>query len=281
MSKRMPLKSSLQGRCIALAENRQLDILADLLERRGAGVLRVPLVTILDSPNEKTVLDWIESFIHEPPEYFIILTGEGLRRLIGFARRADCHEAFIAALEGVNKICRGPKPGRALKEIGLQCDISGHQPTTPGIIATLKELDLQGRRVAVQLYGEDPNQLLVDYLESQQARLSIVAPYIYAPKSDDERVLELIHRLYKREVDVIAFTSQPQFARLLAIAQSSQQEEKLFAGLSRTLVAAIGPVVLQQLKDYGIAVAISPHDSFFMKPMVREIESHLERLQQR
>ena len=41
----------LQGRTVALAEGRQLEELADMLESEGATVLRCPLVSILDAPD--------------------------------------------------------------------------------------------------------------------------------------------------------------------------------------------------------------------------------------
>ena len=48
--------TSLAGRVIAIPETRQLDVLARLLERRGATVLKVPLVAIYDAPKREPVL---------------------------------------------------------------------------------------------------------------------------------------------------------------------------------------------------------------------------------
>ena len=44
-------EAPLRGRTIAVAESRELEVLAGLLERRGARILRYPLVTILDAPD--------------------------------------------------------------------------------------------------------------------------------------------------------------------------------------------------------------------------------------
>ena len=84
-----PPKQPLQGEYVALPESRQLDVLADLLENRGAAVLRLPLVSILDAPDAAPIEQWLRTFIAEPCDYFIILTGEGLRRLVGFAERGE------------------------------------------------------------------------------------------------------------------------------------------------------------------------------------------------
>ena len=273
------IPSPLSGRAVALPESRQLDILADLFERRGAAVMRVPLVSILDAPDPAPIRNWLTQFIAHPPHHLIILTGEGLRRLAGFAQRAGCREEFVQTLSSVDKLCRGPKPGRALKELGLQPDRLGKEPTTGGIIATLDEMPIAGLEIGVQLYGEDPNTLLMDYLRGRGATVRAVAPYIYAPRSDADKVLALISDLAAGRVDVIAFTSQPQFSRLLSVAREADCEADLFAGLARTTVAAVGPVVADQLGGVGIRVDISPQDAFFMKPMVTEIERHLQKEQ--
>ncbi|MEX0618746.1 MAG: uroporphyrinogen-III synthase [Pseudohongiellaceae bacterium] len=276
MFNKSTLPSSLNAKVVAIPESRQLDILADLFVRRGAHVIRVPLISILDAPDPEPVNTWLREFIDDPPSHFVLLTGEGLRRLAGFATRAGILDEFVAVLARVNKICRGPKPGRALGELGLKPDASGKEPTTDGIIATLEDLDIDGRIVAVQLYGEDPNTRLIEYLTSRGARVRQVSPYIYAAHSDEEKVLSLIDDIASGSVDVVTFTSQPQFKRLVTVAAKYERENGLREGLARTVVAAVGPVVAKQLEDYGVAVSVMPADAYFMKPMVSEIARFLQ-----
>lgn len=261
----------LRGQVVAVPETRQLDILVELLSNRGATVRRVPLVSILDAPDAQPIEAWLRSFIASPPDFLIVLTGEGLRRLLGFAQRADCEAAFIDALTKVAKICRGPKPGRALKEIGLKPDLLGKAPTTPGIIEALEDLSLEGKRVAVQLYGEEPNLLLMDYLQGRGAIAIPVAPYIYAPRADEDKVLELIEALANGEITMMTFTSQPQYTRLLDVAKRHDKIALLHEGLARVHVAAIGPVVGEQLREAGVEIAVMPESLYFMKPMVTEL----------
>lgn len=261
----------LRGEVVAVPETRQLDILVDLLSSRGADVRRVPLVSILDAPDPQPIEAWLRDFIAAPPDYFIILTGEGVRRLMAVAQRIKCDAAFVDALQQVGKICRGPKPGRALKEIDLKPDMLGKAPTTQGIIEALHELPLENKRVAVQLYGEDPNLLLMDYLQERGAFGIPVAPYIYAARADEDRVLELIEALANGEITMMTFTSQPQFTRLLDVAARHDKEARLREGLAKVSVAAVGPVVGEQLRAAGIEVAVMPESLFFMKPMVTEL----------
>ena len=56
----------LENRTVALAEGRQLEELAQLLEKEGARVLRCPMVGIHDAPDAGTVEAWLGElkFIH-------------------------------------------------------------------------------------------------------------------------------------------------------------------------------------------------------------------------
>ena len=263
------------GRLIAVPETRQLDVLANLLERRGAAVLRCPLVAIKDAPDAAPVLAWIERFIADPPGLFVIYTGEGLERLAGFAERAGCRESFVAALAKTRKLCRGPKPKRALTRLGLEAELDAAAPTTAGVIATLKTLDLAGKRLAVQLYGDKRIAELDAFLEDRGLTADFVAPYVYASETDDARVVDLITRLARGEIHAVTFTSQSQVERLLGVAHKQGLEGDLSRGLAAACVAAIGPVVAATLQDAGIGVDVMPEDSFFMKPLVTALAERL------
>lgn len=267
------LNSPLAGRVIALPESRQLDVLAALFERRQARVIRVPLVAIHDTPDQAAVLAWLQGFIASPPDLLIALTGEGLRRLRGAAQRKGIETEFVAALGQVQVLSRGPKPAKALREMGLSAPQLAAAPTTDGVIESLQEMTLRGKSIAVQLYGDDPNQKLTGFLQEQGlAHISTVAPYIYADESATQEVVDLIGRLASGEVEMIAFTSKPQLRRLLAVARAGELMAELHTGMERTLVAAIGPVVGQELHQAGFPVSVMPQSSYFMKPLVRAAE---------
>lgn len=267
----------LNGRRIAVPETRELDVFSALLERRGAQVLRCPLVAIRDAPDPAPVLAWIHAFNEGACDDLILLTGEGLRRLLACARRADAalHAAFVARLAQVRKITRGPKPGRALREIGLRADIEAAAPTTAGVIQTLATLDMKGRRVGVQLYGSEPNLPLQQALAAAGASALLVSPYVYADAADLDAVIALIDELAAGGVHAIAFTSMAQVDRLYRVAADSGRDEALQRGLARCVVAAVGPVVADALAARGVAVQAMPAGDFFMKPLMRAIGAAL------
>ncbi len=271
--KTLTAEQTLAGRTIALPETRELDVFAAMLERRGASVLRCPLVSILDAPDPGPVLAWIRSFVAGECDDLILLTGEGLRRLLGCIDRnaPELRSAFVTRLASVRKITRGPKPARALRELGLKPELAAEVPTTAGVIATLTPFDLKGRRVGVQLYGTEPNMPLIEFLEQAGARVAPVAPYVYADKSADAAVAALLKRMAEGTVDAIAFTSTPQVTRLFAAADAAQVQ----AALAKTLVAAVGPVVAETLAEHGIHAPLTPTESFFLKPLTTALEAAL------
>jgi uroporphyrinogen-III synthase len=263
----------LAGRTVAVPEARELEVFAAMLERRGAQVLRCPLVAIRDAPDPAPVLAFVKDFTQHPCDDLILTTGEGLRRILACIERHEgaLRAPFLHALGEVRKITRGPKPARALRELNLKPDIAADPPTTAGIIAVLTGQDLKGRRVGVQLYGTEPNRPLIGFLEAAGAQVVTVAPYVYADAADAAAIHELLARLEGGAVDAIAFTSTPQVERLFALAS----KEKVSAALSRTLVAAVGPVVAGALERHGISAQLMPEESFFMKPLTTALEAAL------
>jgi uroporphyrinogen-III synthase len=263
----------LAGRTIALPETRELDRLAEMLEAEGAATLRCPLVAILDAPDPAPVEAWLRRLTGGAFDDVILLTGEGLRRLMAVAARAGLREQVVAALGRARKITRGPKPARALHELGLAPDLPASVPTSSGIIEALAGHPLGGRRVGLQLYGEEPNRPLVSFLEGAGASVDAVAPYVYAPKSDGARVADLIAALAAGRVDAIAFTSASQVDRLWAVAREGgrEAEARLPAALARARVAAIGPIVADALRARGARVDIVPEKSFVLRRLVNAV----------
>jgi uroporphyrinogen-III synthase len=261
----------LQNRTIALAECRQLEELARMLEKEGATTLRCPLVSILDAPDAAPVLAWLRELIAGRFGHVVLLTGEGLRRLLACAEREGLRGAAIAALARTRTITRGPKPVAALRTVGLTPSLVAQTPTTEGVIASLRSEALQGQTVGVQLYS-DANPPLLQFLNEAGAAVRTVQPYIYAPDADAERVADLIHKLAAGSVDVLVFTSSPQVERLFEVADKRNLQELLMQGLQRTRVAAVGPVLADHLAGRGVRVDICPEQGFVMKNLVALIK---------
>ncbi len=272
---------ALAQRRIGIPESRQLDLFAEMIERRGARVTRCPLVDIRDAPDATAIQRWMTDVIDNGLDEMIWLTGEGVRRLTAFAARHSEQQLsrFIDRLAQARAVTRGPKPTRELRSHGLRSNIAGTEPTTAGVIQALTDIDLAGHRIGVQLYGSDPNTPLMDFLADKQATTLPVAPYVYADEAEEPAVLAFIDQIIAGELDAVAFTSSPQVKRLLKVARAHARSDALIASMStrQLCVAAVGPLVGQHLEQAGIAVTLMPEDNYFMKPLVRALSAHFER----
>ena len=263
------MTEELIGRRIVVPETRELGQLLRMLEEHGADTVACPMIAIRDAPDPVPINAWLRRFAKGTCDDLVLMTGEGLRRLIGFARRLDLEPAFRVALAETRKITRGPKPVRALREIGLAADLPADQPTTEGVIAALERHDLTGRRVAVQLYPGNANERLLKFLAGAGAEADPVLPYVYASEVDDARVIAVIAEMAAGQIDAIAFTSAPQVRRFRDVAHAFGREAELRQGLKRIVVAAVGPIVAAELDAMGVQVNVIPENTFFMKPLVR------------
>src|SRR3984893_16918594 len=151
----------LNGYRILILETREEAQFSRLLSEQGAEVLQCPMFTIHDAPDSAPIEAWIRRFCDKPCDDLVLMTGEGLRRLMKVARRIDLEHDLIAALGKARKFARGPKPGRALREIGLEPQATTEKPTSEGIAEMLSRVDLGGHRVGLQLYPDRDHGVLI------------------------------------------------------------------------------------------------------------------------
>src|SRR5262245_8460682 len=107
----------LSGYRIPILETREEAQFSRLLKDQGADVMQCPMFTISDAPDAAPVEAWIRRFIDKPCDDLVLMTGEGLRRLLKVVRRLGVEPSFLTALSSARKFARGPKPVKALREV--------------------------------------------------------------------------------------------------------------------------------------------------------------------
>ena len=269
------MSGRLSGITILVPESRELDLFCRVLEGQGATAVRCPLVSIRDVEDVAPIEAWLKRLMAGEFEDLVLLTGEGLMRLLTHCERMGRKSEAITAISKVRTFVRGPKPVRALRQIGLSPSIVADAPTSEGLIDSMSRVDLKGHTVAVQLYPGETSELL-DFLSAAGANVATVTPYRYASESDDDAVELAIRKLAAGGIDVVALTSSPQLRRLVDVANVRNLEAELHRGLTRTLIAAVGPVVAASVTAIGAKVAIQPQ-SFHLKPLVAAIVDFVER----
>jgi uroporphyrinogen-III synthase len=266
----------LNGYRILILETREEAQFSKLLAEQGADVLQCPMFTINDPPAPAPVEAWIRNAIEEPLDDLVLLTGEGLRRLMKAARRIALDQNFIAAISETRKFTRGPKPGRALREIGLEPQMTTEKPTSEGVIELLSRVHLSGKRVGVQLYPDKDHSALLGAIAAQGGTTIPVTPYVYDARAADSHIVTAIDEMAAGRVDAIALTNLGQIRRLIDVARGSGLEARLREGLTKTPIASVGPAVSDELAAHGLHADIYPaNDAFFMKPLISAMATAL------
>ncbi|MGM4961918.1 uroporphyrinogen-III synthase [Tardiphaga sp. 1201_B9_N1_1] len=272
------MADKLNGYRILILETREEAQFSRLLTEQGANVLQCPMFTIEDAPDSAPVEAWIGRFIANPFDDLVLMTGEGLRRMMKMVRHRGIEKEFVAAVGQSRKFARGPKPGRALREIGLEADITTEKPTSEGVAEMLSKLDLKGHRLGLQLYPEKDHSVLISAITACGAEVDTVLPYVYDSKAAETNILSAIDEMEAGRVDAIALTSSGQVRRLVDAAKAHDREDQLRSALAKTPIASVGPVVSDELKSYGLEADIYPaNDAFFMKPLISAMSIALDK----
>lgn len=266
----------LNGYRILILETREEAQFSKLLAEQGAEVVQCPMFTIHDAPDPAPVEAWIRRAIEKPLDDLVLMTGEGLRRIMKLAGARGLDAALVAALAKTRKFTRGPKPGKALREVGLEAQQTTEKPTTEGVIEMLGKLDLKGRRLGLQLYPDKDHSTLTGALAAQGAEVDTVLPYIYDSKAADANIVAAVEDMAAGRIDALALTNLGQVRRLIEAAKAHGSEAKLRAGLEQTLIASVGPAVSGELAAHGLRTDVSPaEDAYFMRPLISAMAAAL------
>ncbi|QPF82931.1 uroporphyrinogen-III synthase [Bradyrhizobium genosp. L] len=266
----------LNGYRILILETREEAQFSRLLTEQGADVVQCPMFTIHDAPDPAPIEAWIRHAIERPLDDLVLMTGEGLRRLMAVVRRLSLEAEFVGSLSQTRKFARGPKPGRALREIGLEPQVTTEKPTSEGVIEMLSKLDLKGHRLGLQLYPDKDHAALINAIKAQGAEVDTVLPYVYDAQAADANIVTAIEEMARGRIDAIALTSSGQVRRLIDVAKAHGCEAELREGLKQTPIASVGPVVSDELQAHGLRTDIAPADgAFFMKPLISAMATAL------
>ena len=192
----------------------------------------------------------------------IFMTGVGTRALARVVETLYPAEQFVAALRKVVVVARGPKPVAVLKEMGVPITVAVPEPNTWREV--LQALDdsavsapLRGKRIAVQEYGVSKPELLAA-LSGRGARVTSVPVYEWGLPEDLEPLRAAVEALARQEFDVVMFTSGMQVTNFLQIAAERKMDDAVRRAFSRMLVASIGPVTSEKLREHGLAADLEP-----------------------
>lgn len=246
----------MRGKCVGVLESRFGEHLADLLRRQGAQVLHAPALAELPDVDDQQIAELVDSLIERPAGLYLFQTGVGTRALFEALDRLGRTPDFVALLAQARVGVRGPKPVAVLRGRRIRMDYEAASPyTTAELLAAIGAFDMHDQRVVVQRYG-DSNTGLTQALATRGATVVEVAAYRWAMPEDVAPMEGLLEALGQGQLNAVVFTSASQLHNLLELARRKGMAEALPSMLNATLVASIGPVCSEALRNAGIVVAL-------------------------
>jgi len=272
-------------------ENRRAPELAKLIATYGGEAVVAPAMREVPLESNREALAFAGALFAGEFDMVIFLTGVGARALLSIVESAYKRDEYISALQRVSVVPRGPKPVAVLRELGVTPAITVPEPNTwrelllalDEVGKSREELGLRGARVAVQEYGVS-NPELLSGLRERGASVTRVPVYRWAMPDDRGPLQEAVKALADGKIDAVLFTTSVQVAHLFQIAGEMNLDEPMRTGLSRTIVASIGPTTSEELQRRGIRSDLEPSHpkmGFLVKETAEQSAELLRRKRQR
>lgn len=250
---------TLQGLRVVAFESRRAAEMAELIRRHGGEPIVAPSMREVPLSENTAALEFLRGLEAGAIDIVVFMTAVGLRTLVAAVAAEWARERVAAALGRATLVARGSKPVAALRELGLQPQLTVPEPNTwREVLATLDAgLAIAGKRIAVQEYGV-PNEELIAALERRGAAVSRVTVYRWALPEDTGPLRAAVGALCTGTIDIALFTSGPQVDHLFQVAAGEEGAERLRAAFARVLIASIGPVCSETLRQHELSPDLEP-----------------------
>jgi uroporphyrinogen-III synthase len=250
----------LAGVRVLSLESRRAAEMAKLIGNYGGDPLVAPSMREVPLESNLEALNFTHALASGGFQVVIFLTGVGTRALARVAEAVYPREQFVAYLKRVAVIARGPKPLAVLKELGVPVELTVPEPNTwRDLLHALdsQKIELHGKHVAVQEYGESNPELLAGLVE-RGAHVMQVPVYKWDLPEDLEPLRKVVLALGAGDIGLALFTTSAQISHLLKVAKEMIAETAVRQGLANAIVGSIGPITSEELREHGVRVDFEP-----------------------
>ena len=250
------------GLRVVAFESRMAAEVATLIERRGGVTIVAPAMREVPLDDNRAALDFAERLLSGEFDAVIFMTGVGTRALFAAMETRHQRAALVSALSAIVTVARGPKPIRAMRDLGIEPSIVVPEPNTwrEVLSALAARVELKGKRVAVQEYGVSNHELTAG-LEARGAQVTIVPVYRWTLPADRAPLRAALNAIATGGADVVIFTSSNQVTNVMQLAEAEGIGDDVKRGFARMAVGSIGPVCSDQIRAYGLTVDFEPEHS--------------------
>lgn len=245
----------MKDKTIAILESRSGEQLADIVRKYGGKPFLAPALAEIPDIDPAHITELINSWDLSAPDIFIFQTGVGVKALFATTDQLHLTGRLLRFLELATVVVRGPKPTAILRSREVRIDLRAEDPyTTKEILTAIDAMNINGKKIVVQRYG-NTNLELQEALLEKGAEIDEIATYRWS-MPDTQPLIGLMNALDKNAIDMVCFTSASQAENLFTLAQSLGRTEQLFASINRSLVASIGPVCSNALQKFGVKIDV-------------------------
>ncbi len=244
------------GLRILSLESRRSGEMAVLIRKQGGEPVSAPSMREVPLEANSEAFQFAENLLAGNYDGIILLTGVGTRMLWRTLLKQFAEADLRAALAGVTRIVRGPKPSAALRELELPAHVQVPEPNTWRELLTVMEARPESK-LALQEYGK-PSTELIQGLRAMGKTVSPFRIYGWDLPEDTGPLRAAIHRLAAGEIDAAMFTTSIQIAHLIRLAAEEGVEQQVVRNLRNICLASIGPTTSEALREFGFQPDFEP-----------------------
>lgn len=236
-------------------ESRRAAEMRTLIEKFGGQATNAPSMREIPLDQQPDAFEFADRLFSGEIDVLVLMTGVGTRHLADAVSTKYPFEKLLEALREITIVVRGPKPTAVLNEWKVPIHVRTPEPNTwrEMLDAMQKELELSGKRVAVQEYGTSNEQFL-EGLKVLGAEVSSVMVYRWDLPEDREPLERAIIEQVEDPFDALIFTSAQQIRHVLQVAQQLGKEKAFRSSLSHSRICSVGPTCSETLVECGLRV---------------------------
>ena len=238
-------------------------VLANLIKEYGAEPIIIPTLELqlVKSPELIKIAQDIDTF-----DWIIFTSPAGVKSFFSVypSEKLPCKIAVI-----------GIKTEEVLNKYNNAPDIIPDSYTAEGLLESFKDVDLDGKKIALPR-TLSARLVLPEGLEEYGANVMVAEAYTSAIPTDKTKILELSDMIINKQIDIITFTSPLTVKNLLDVIKEfkpDDYEDVLKALREDIVIASIGPITGKMLSEYNLE-AIEPK-KYTVKNMVEALIENL------
>jgi len=244
-------------RVLVTRTREQASDLSRLLAAQGAEAIELPTLEIVPSHDPRELATAIDHLRTSAFAWVVFTSANAVTQFMRHLRDAG-HDARAFGRARLAVI--GAGTADALAAHGLRPDFVPEREVAEGLVDAFRERVMRGERVLLPR-AEDARPVLIEGLEAMGAHVHELK--LYRSEVPHHPDAEGLRRLRAGEIDIVTFASSSSVRNLIAMLGEQSREQgaesrgaRAAEVLRGVVIAAIGPVTAQAVRDAGLEVGV-------------------------